>query len=200
MDVQIHAHIDHWLEASVKGRLSRSQRQALRAHLAECPVCQRQACDPVWVEHAETLLARRAAVSPDLEARVTAELREGMADEQASRLRQRRRRTRLGLRIGLAGALLVLLAVRSLNLHCPSRDTWVGRALAATTQVFLREPRYGLASGLPEDVNADEVRLAVAHQMLKGCVGMLLWVCVLLLSGLAALDVWRAAHRLNSSA
>jgi len=200
MDSQIHERIEHWLEASLKDRLSKAQRRALREHLAECPACQQRACDPSWVARAEELLERRSAVSADLEARVVEELRGTMSGEPARLLARRRRRVRLGVRIGLAGVLLVLLAVRSLNLRLPDHDTWLGRALSATTQVFLREPRYDLAPGLPAGVNADEMQLAVAHQMLKGCIGMLLWVCVLLLCGLTILDVWRAAHRSDSPA
>lgn len=200
MDTQIHDHIEHWLEASLKGRLSRPQRQALRQHLAECGDCQRRACDPAWVARAEALLARRAAVAVDLEARVVAELRDGVDDEQARRRSRRRRRTRLAVRAGLAVALLLLLGVRSLNLRYVSQETWIGRTLSATALVFLREPRYDMAPSLSASVDPDELRLAMAHQMLKGCVGVLLWACVLLLSALVFLDIWSAAHRLNRSA
>lgn len=75
MDTQIHDYVRNWLEASMKGRLTAAQRRALRGHLAECPACQRIACEPAWVAQAEVLLARRAAVAVDLEAQVLGALR-----------------------------------------------------------------------------------------------------------------------------
>jgi len=198
MHTQIHEHIGPWLESSLKGRLSAAQRQALRAHLAECPACQKAACDPAWVQRAEGLLARRAAVAPDLEAEVVQELRENGDDQRLRRAARRRRQARLALRAGLALALLVLLAVRSLNVRFVREDSVLGRALSAVAQVFLREPRTETLTGLPMALDADERRLAVAHQLVKGCVGMLLWLCVMLLGGLTILDLWRRRHSLES--
>jgi anti-sigma factor RsiW len=199
MHTHIHDHIGHWLESSLKGRLSSSQRRALRHHLAECPACQRAACEPGWVSRAEGLLARRALVAEDLEAQVVRQLREDSDDHRLRRAARRQRRARIAVRAGLAVALLVLLGVRSLNLRFVREDTSVGRALSAAAQVFLREPRPDTLSGLPLSLGADERRLAVAHQLVKGCVGMLLWLCVLLLGGLTFLDLWRRTHSLSRS-
>jgi len=198
MHTGIHEHIGHWLESSLKGRLSAAQRQALRSHLAECPACQKAACDPAWLERAQGLLARRAAVTPDLEGEVVRELRENSDDQRLWRAARRRRRARLALRAGLALTLLVLLAVRSLNVRFVREDSTLGRALSAAAQVFLREPRVETVASLPDVLDADERHLAVAHQLVKGCVGMLLWLCVMLLAGLTALDLWRRSRSLES--
>ena len=199
MDTQIHDHLRHWLEASIKGRLTRGQRLALRAHLAECPACQRTACEPEWVATAELLLARRAAVSADLEEQVIGGLRSHADDECARRALRRQRQIRVGVRVGLLVAILVLLGVRNLNPHYVRQDTTLGQTLSATTQVFLREPRYTTLSDLPPVVGRDERTLAVTHQLVKGCVGMLLWLCLFLLGGLSLLDLWRRAHRLDAA-
>jgi predicted anti-sigma-YlaC factor YlaD len=198
MDTQIHDHIRHWLEASMKGRLTRAQCQALRGHLGECAACQRVACEPDWVATAEQLLSRRAAVSADLEAQVLAGLRVQADDERARLALRRQRQLRIAVRVGLLVAVLVLLGVRSLNVHYVRQDTMLGQALSASAQVFLREPRYDTLSGLPEALGSDERALAVAHQLVKGCVGMLLWLCLFLLGGLTLLDLWRRTHRLGS--
>jgi hypothetical protein len=197
MDTQIHDHLRHWLEASLKGRLTRAQRLALRGHLAECPACQRTACEPEWLATAEVLLARRAAVSVDLEAQVIGGLRARADDECASRSLRRQRQLRIAVRVGLLAVILILLGVRRVNVHYVRQDTTLGQALSATTQVFLREPRYDTLAGLPQVVGPDERTLAVAHQLIKGCVGMLLWLCLFLLGGLTLLDLWRRTHRLD---
>jgi hypothetical protein len=199
MQTQVHDHIAHWLESSLKGRLSTAQRQTLRQHLAECPACQRVACEPDWVQRAEGLLARRAAVAADLEAEVVRQLREDGDDQRLRAVARRQRRTRIALRVGLVVTLLALLAVRRVNPRLVREDTALGRAASAATQVFLREPRLETFTGLPVTLDASERRLAVAHQLIKGCVGMLLWLCVLLLGGLTFLDMWRHTHSLSRS-
>ena len=168
----------------------------MREHLAGCPQCLHAACDPDLLDSATDILARRDGPAPRFEERMVKGFRDGVAQESGSEPVVNRRGFRLGIRLGLVCVLLVLLLVRSQNLSYFREDSWSGRALSAVTQVFLREPRYDTLRALPVAIGPDERRLAVAHQLTKCFVGVVMWLCFTLLCTFLLLDAWRRRHHL----
>ncbi|MBN2450175.1 MAG: zf-HC2 domain-containing protein [Lentisphaeria bacterium] len=188
MQEEIHRNIRGWLEASLKGRLSPAQRAALKQHLAECRECLRAGSDPEVLDLAADILSRRHGPGPDFETRMVDQVRRGVSADGEAGWRRRGARIRFWVRAGLAGMLLVLLAVRSLDRRYFREDSWEGRTLSAVSQVFLREPRFDGITSLPPETAAEERRFAIAHQVTKSCVGMLLWLGLGLLVTLLVFD------------
>ena len=200
MQADIHQNVAGWLDASLKGRLSEAQREALRCHLAECPQCLQAACEPDFVEQAADILSRREGPAPGFEDRVIAGVRREIARQDGHLPLYCRPAFRIGIRAGLAALLLALLVARNWDLHYFREDSWSGRLLSAATLVFLRAPRGGDLSSLPAGIAANEQRFAVAHELTKSCVGMLLWVSLALLCTFLLLDLAKGRFRLQPRA
>ena len=197
MEHEIHDNISGWLEASIKGRLSASQRQALRQHLGDCDTCLREACRPALVNQAVDTFSRWHGPAPGFEGRVLEGFRGAIAVDREWRPVVCRKGFRVALRVGLATILLGLIVLRELNVHYVQDDSWSGKALSAANLVFLRTPSCDTIARLPATLGQHERQFAVAHQLTKGCAGMVMWISFLTLCSCLLLDVWRRRFHLS---
>lgn len=199
MQQDVHEHIRGWLDASIRGRLSGAQRRCLREHLAECPECLRAACDPEFLEESQDIVSRRHPPRPGFEIRMVQGVRHHLFEDREAVPFYRCMGFRLAIRCGLVAMILMLLGVRRLNVRYFSQATWSGKTLSTVSQVFLREPRPDTLASLPATIGPDERTFAVAHQLTKACVGMVLWMCVMIFAAFLLLDIWRWRYDLNPS-
>ncbi|MBT3288929.1 MAG: hypothetical protein HN849_04075 [Victivallales bacterium] len=183
----IHQRVQEWLVASANGSLAPREREALAEHLAECPECGSQACDPEVVGELQRVMERHRQVPQGLEDRVLLRVEQGIASRRLTQSPRSQRHLRLALRVCLALVVCGLLAIRTLDLRWSLGNGWAGRVWSTVSQFVLRQPSYHHAQLVADEQGL----LASCHQLGSHLVGALLWVLLLVLASQFTLDAWR---------
>jgi anti-sigma factor RsiW len=191
MSRTIHEHLRDWLVASANGSLAAEERAELARHLADCPRCGKQACDPELVEDLQRVMERHRQIPAGLEDRVLGRVAEGITSRRLSQTPRSQRHVRLAIRICLALFVASLLAIRTLDLRWSLGSGWAGRMWATVSQFVLRQPNYATGELGPEKQGL----LASCHQWAANWIGAVLWVVLLLLVCQFVLEAWRVRRR-----
>ena len=188
-----------WLDASVRDELTSEQHRVLAWHMACCEHCIRRSAEPDLLAHVMGALSATHVPEPAFQTRIAAGFRR-TTDTSKRLLRALSGRTcRIVVRVGFGTLLCFVLAVRSLNVRVFHDEFTLARALSAVWQVALCSPRYeqGLTRSAEPFSNQD-LLLAAMHKLTTLYVDLVIWIVLLGVLGLLAIDACRrsrlAAH------